>query len=105
MATENDTAADDGMDIQTVYLPPPPGVMPSREVLEKHIERQRGELMQAQAIVETVVEAMRPADWPAGKPGFPLALGAVVAMLERVTEQLDSAVLFDLPGAEQESRS
>lgn len=77
----------------------------TQQVLEERVDRQRVEIMQAGAIVESVVAAMNPGSWPAEQPGYPFALRAVVAMLERATEQLDSAILFDLSGAETEPQS
>lgn len=75
----------------------------TQQALKKHVERQRGALFQAQAIVQTVVAAMRPGDWPASAPGFPYALEAVDAMLERIAGELE--VLFDLSDADQGAQS
>ncbi len=67
-----------------------PGRLRLAEVIRR-VEAQRGAIFQAQAIVQTVVAAMRPGDW-SGKPGYPYVLELVDQMLERIAAELEIGV-------------
>lgn len=66
-----------------------------QDVLEGRLDRARRDLFRAQGIVQAVVAAMRPADWPGSEPGYPFALEAVDEMLEAVGEAMASDMFFD----------
>lgn len=76
-----------------------------QDVLEARLGRAREKLFQAQGIVQVVVAAMRPADWPGSEPGYPFALEAVDEMLEAIGGAMASDTFFDPELAVEEAQS
>jgi hypothetical protein len=70
----------------------------SRAELARRLDAQREKLYHALGVIECVIAAMKPHDWPANQPGCPFALMAAKEIIDNAAGALEAEVILETGG-------